>query len=107
MALLYERIQFQELPKYPVVRRDLALLIDENVKYNDILRVSKENGGKMLKEVGLFDYYKGKNIPKGKKSYGVSYQIQPKEKTLTEKEIDKIMSKIQKALTQHLDAELR
>ena len=98
---------FQELPKYPAIRRDLALLIDEDVPFQKISDLSYQCEKKLIKEIGLFDFYKGKGVPDGKKSYGVNYTIQHPDKTLTDKEIDKIMNKIINRLKQELKAELR
>jgi len=98
---------FQELPKYPEVRRDLALLIDDNIQYSEIEKLAFKSGDKLLKRMGMFDYYKGKNIPAGKKSYAVSFFLQDLNKTLTDKEIDRIMKKITKSLITQLNAELR
>jgi phenylalanyl-tRNA synthetase beta chain len=61
----------------------------------------------LLKEISLFDVYKGKNMEKGKKSYAVRFALQDKNKTLKDKEIDNVMSKIQLSLTEKLEAELR
>lgn len=98
---------FNELPKYPEVRRDLALLLDEHIQYSQIEELAGQAGGAILKRMGLFDYYKGKNIPEGKKSYAVSFFLQDVNKTLTDKEIDRIMGKITKTLVDNLNAELR
>lgn len=99
--------KYVELPKYPEVRRDLALLIDENITYAEIERIAYESENKLLKRVSLFDFYKGSNIPKGKKSYAVSFFLQDLNKTLTDKEIDRIMEKIRDNLIKKLNAELR
>lgn len=107
LKLSGKTVQFKEMPKFPAVRRDLALLIDENVSFSEIELLAKQTEKKMLKNVNLFDFFKGKNIPEGKKSYGVSFYIQDTEKTLTDKEIDKIMGKISNRITRELGAELR
>ena len=107
MKLSVTEQSFNELPKYPEVRRDLALLLDEHIQYSQIEELAGQAGGAILKRMGLFDYYKGKNIPEGKKSYAVSFFLQDVNKTLTDKEIDRIMGKITKTLVDNLNAELR
>jgi phenylalanyl-tRNA synthetase beta chain len=99
--------RFTELPKYPEVRRDLALLLDENTKYSEIEKIAVQAENKLLKRINLFDFYKGNNIPKGKKSYAVSFFLQDLSKTLTDKEIERIMQKITDNLINNLNAELR
>ncbi len=107
LMLLKSEKTFKELPKFPEVRRDLALLLDEHIQYSQIEKLAFESGDKLLKRIGMFDYYKGKNIPAGKKSYAVSFFLQDLNKTLTDKEIDRIMKKIAKSLVNQLNAELR
>jgi phenylalanyl-tRNA synthetase beta chain len=96
-----------ELAKFPEVRRDLALLIDEKVEYAQIEKLAYESEQTLLNRVCLFDFYKGGNIPAGKKSYAVSFFLQDLHKTLTDKEIDRIMKKIANNLINNLNAELR
>ena len=100
-------VTFTEISKYPVVRRDLALLLDKNILFEQIEKIAYKSEKKLLKEVNLFDVYEGKNLPEGKKSYAVNFVIQDDEKTLTDKQIDAIMQKIQKSLEQELNAQLR
>jgi phenylalanyl-tRNA synthetase beta chain len=100
-------ITFSDIPKYPEVRRDFALLLDENVSFESILNIAKQTEKHLLKDVNLFDVYTGKNLPKGKKSYAVSFTIQDNRKTLTDKQIDKIMNKLQANFEKHLGAQLR
>ncbi len=101
------KIKFTDIPKYPEVRRDLALLIDSNVAFEAIFKVAKQTEKKLLKDINLFDVYEGKNLPEGKKSYAVSFTIQDENKTLNDKEIEKIMSKLQTNLEKELGAVLR
>lgn len=101
------KITFKPIPKYPKVRRDFALLLDEQVSFEDIHKIAKQSERQLLKEVSLFDVYQGKNLPKGKKSYAVSFTLQDDNKTLTDKQIDKIMSKLQANFEKQLGAELR
>jgi phenylalanyl-tRNA synthetase beta chain len=100
-------IQFTDIPKYPEVRRDFALLLDEHITFESISIIAKKTEKQLLKDVNLFDVYQGKNLPKGKKSYAVSFTLQDERKTLTDKQIDKIMSKLQANFEKELGAELR
>ncbi|MGC1471360.1 MAG: phenylalanine--tRNA ligase subunit beta [Psychroserpens sp.] len=100
-------IKFSDIPKYPEVRRDFALLLDDHVSFEDIDKIANQTEKQLLKDVDLFDVYQGKNLPKGKKSYAVSFTIQDDHKTLTDKQIDKIMAKLQSNFERQLGAELR
>ena len=100
-------ITFKDLPKYPEVRRDFALLLDEAVTFESIYNIAKRSERKLLKDINLFDVYQGKNLPKGKKSYAISFILQDEHKTLTDKQIDKIMSNLQQNFEKQLGAELR
>ena len=100
-------IKFKDIPKYPEVRRDFALLLDNNITFDSILTIAKQSEKQLLKSVNLFDVYQGKNLPKGKKSYAVSFTLQDERKTLTDKQIDKIMNKLQQSFEKQLGAELR
>lgn len=100
-------IKFTEIPKYPEVRRDLSLLLDSAVSFESIDAIARKTDKLLLKEVQLFDVYQGKNLPEGKKSYAVSFTIQDATKTLTDVQIDKIMSKLQQNLESELGAVLR
>ncbi|MCL9770486.1 phenylalanine--tRNA ligase subunit beta [Flavobacterium sp. HXWNR69] len=101
------KIKFTDIPKYPEVRRDLALLLDENVKFEQIYTIAKQTEKGLLKDVNLFDVYQGNNLPEGKKSYAVSFILQDDSKTLTDTQIDKIMSKLQGNFETQLGASLR
>ncbi|WP_046745504.1 phenylalanine--tRNA ligase subunit beta [Kordia zhangzhouensis] len=101
------KIKFKEIPKFPQVRRDFALLIDENTSFAEIHQIAKQSERNLLKEVSLFDVYQGKNLPEGKKSYAVSFTLQDEHKTLTDNQIDKIMNKLQQSFEKQLGAELR
>ena len=100
-------VSFHEISKYPAVSRDLALLIDKNVKFGDIERIANQTERKFLKNVELFDVYEGKNLPEGKKSYAVNFILQDESKTLTDKQIEAIMGKLINNLKKELNAELR
>ena len=101
------RTKFKEISKYPEVRRDFALLLDKNVNFTDIEIIARSTDKKLLKKVDLFDVYDGKNIPAGKKSYAVSFIFKDEGKTLTDKQVDKIMTKLQSNFEQKLGATLR
>ena len=101
------KIKFTDIPKYPEVRRDFALLVDENVQFEQIFNIAKQTEKGLLKEVNLFDVYQGNNLPEGKKSYAVSFILQDDSKTLTDTQIDKIMSKLQSNFESQLGASLR
>ena len=100
-------IKIANLPKFPAVRRDFALLIDEKVTFNEIHRLAFQAEKKLLKEVDLFDVYEGDKLEEGKKSYAVSFLLQDENKTLNDKQIDKIMSKLQQTFEKNLGASLR
>lgn len=100
-------VKFKPIPKFPEVKRDFALLIDEDISFEAIYKVAKHTDQKYLKEISLFDVYKGNNLPTGKKSYAISFTLQDSTKTLTDKEIETIMSKLQKQLEKKVGAELR
>ena len=106
-SLKFSKIKFSELPKTFEVRRDFSLLLDEKVKFSEIEEVAKSCDKKLLKEVGLFDVYEGKNLDAGKKSYAVSFKFQDAEKTLKDKQIDAIMDKIRAQLESKFNAQLR
>ena len=101
------KVQFTEISKYPAVSRDLALLIDKEVEFKDIERIAHATEKKLLKSVVLFDVYEGKNLPAGKKSYAVNFILQDEQKTLNDKQIEAIMSKLINNLKTQLKAELR
>ena len=101
------KIKYTEIPKYPEVRRDLALLLDQKISYESVYNVARQTEKGLLKNIDLFDVYEGQNIPEGKKSYAVSFTIQDSAKTLTDTQIDKIMSKLQKNFETELGAVLR
>ena len=101
------KIKFTDIPKYPEVRRDLALLLDESVPFEKVYQIAKQTEKSLLKEINLFDVYQGKNLPEGKKSYAVSFTLQDTTKTLTDAQIDKTMSKLQGNFEKELGATLR
>ncbi len=102
-----DRIKYTEMPKYPEVKRDLALLLDEKVSYSDLYRCAFKTGKKLLKSVSLFDVYKGDKIPSDKKQYAMSFVLQDIEKTLTDKDVENIMSRLVNAFSKEFGAILR
>jgi phenylalanyl-tRNA synthetase beta chain len=107
LKLISTKIKFTDIPKYPEVRRDLALLVDQSVAFDAIYSIARQTEKSLLKDINLFDVYEGKNLPEGKKSYAVSFTLQDNSKTLTEEQIDKIMNKLQKNMEIELGASLR
>lgn len=102
-----KEIKVTDLAKYPEVKRDLALLLDENVKFIDLYNTAFQSERKLLKEVDLFDVYTGNKLPEGKKSYALSFVLQDENKTLKDKQIDKIMDKLQQTFIKQFSAEIR
>ena len=98
---------YHDISKFPSVSRDLALLIDKSVQFEQIEQIARQTEKKLLKSVELFDVYEGKNLPDGKKSYAVNFILQDESKTLTDKQIEAIMNKLINNLKQKLGAELR
>lgn len=101
------QIKMKDLPRFPEVRRDLALLLDQKVSYGDLKDAAFKAERKLLQAVNLFDVYEGKNLPAGKKSYALSFVLQNVEKTLTDKQVDQAMQRILKSLQNQFQAELR
>lgn len=103
----HHSIVFKPIAKYPETRRDFALLIEDTVTFEAIYKIAVQTEKKILKSVNLFDVYQGENLPNGKKSYAVSFVFQDENKTLTDKQIDKIMNKLKANFENQLGAELR
>jgi phenylalanyl-tRNA synthetase beta chain len=99
--------QFKELAKFPEVRRDLALLINKDVKYQQIEELAYQAERNLLKNVNLFDIYEGDKLEQGKKSYAVSFTLQDENNTLNDKQIEKIMEKLIKTYQEKLGATIR
>ena len=102
-----DNFKFVDIPKFNKIRRDLALLVDKNVTYAALYKMAKKNPSKYLKNVNLFDVYEGKNLPEGKKSYALSFELLNEEKTLEEKEITSVMDSLIKNFKKEFNAELR
>ena len=103
----HHKITYAELPKFPEVKRDLALLLDKNVGYKQIKQVAFQTGNHILKKVHLFDVFEDEKIGKGKKSYAISFILQDEKRTLTEKQIEQVMSRLIKAFESRLGAKIR
>jgi phenylalanyl-tRNA synthetase beta chain len=101
------KIDFSELPKSFATRRDLSLLLDQKVNFSSLRQTAMQTERKLLKSVGLFDVYEGKNLEAGKKSYALSFILQDGDRTLTDQEIDACMQKIQINLEKECGAVLR
>ncbi|AIJ34897.1 phenylalanine--tRNA ligase subunit beta [Porphyromonas gingivalis] len=101
------KLEARDLPRFPEVKRDLALLLDKAVSFAEIESLARGCEKKLLRRVELFDVYEGKNLPAGKKSYAVSFFLRNDEKTLNDKQIEAIMAKIRTTLEQKLGAQLR
>ena len=101
------KIKYSELPKFPEVRRDLALLLDESVSYADLRKSALRVGKKLLKQGGLFDVYRGDKIAEGKKQYALSFVLQDLEKTLTDNDVERVMSKLLSTFQNEFGATLR
>ncbi len=100
-------IQYEPVSKFPAVRRDFALVINKNTNFKTLKEIAFDTERKLLQSVGIFDVYEGDKIPKGKKSYALSFVLQDKQKTLTDKVIDKTMKRLLKAFEEKADASLR
>ena len=101
------KIKYKELPKFPEVRRDLAILLDESVTYADLRKSALRVGKKLLKQVGLFDVYRGDKIAEGKKQYALSFVLQDLDKTLTDNDVERVMSKLLSTFQNEFGATLR
>ena len=102
-----DKFSFKELPRFPEVRRDLALLLDESVTYADVRKTALRAGKKLIKNITLFDVYRGEKILFGKKQYALNFVLQDPEHTLTDQEVEKTMERVLEALKSELGAILR
>lgn len=103
----FAKTSFHELPKFPAVRRDLAMVVNEDLQFAAIEKIAHAESKKLLQEVSLFDVYKGDKMEKGKKSYAVSFVFQHAEKTLTDAEVEKTMSRLMNKYESELGAVIR
>ena len=106
-ALKGQQILYKELPRFPEVRRDLALILDEEVNYDILRRIAFRTERTLLKRVALFDLYRGGKLPKGKKQYAMSFILQDTEKTLTDQVVDVVMSRLLDAFDKEIGVVLR
>ena len=102
-----DEILVQPIPKFPSSRRDFALLIDQHIQFKTLRKAAQKVERKILKDINLFDVYQGKNLPEGKKSYGISFHFEDPNKTLTDKHIDKVMQKLKHTFENEFGATLR
>ena len=100
-------VLYTDVPKFPAVSRDLALLVDNSVEFAQIEQIARQTEKKLLKKVELFDVYEGDKLPAGKKSYAVNFILQDEEKTMGDKQIEAIMNKLIANIKKQLNAELR
>ena len=106
-AVQQSKVQYKELSKFPAVKRDLAMLINEQIEYAQIENIAKQQMGDLLKGISLFDIYRDKKIGEDKKSYAISLTLQDEGKTLTDDKLEKMMSKLIAQLEMQLGAEIR
>lgn len=102
-----DNFKFIDIPKFNKIRRDLALLLDKQISYAELHALAKKNPSKFLKNINLFDVYEGQNLPQGKKSYALSFELLNDEKTLEEKDISEVMNALIKSFKTEFNAELR
>lgn len=100
-------LKYEDVPRFPVMKRDFALLIDKEVSFESLENISYKTERKILKSVQLFDVFQDEKLPKEKKSYGITFTFQDQNKTLTDKHIDKIMEKLKGNFIKEFNAELR
>ena len=101
------RTLFTGLPRYPEVNRDLSMILERSVKYEDIKKVAKKAGGTLLKKINLFDVYEGGQVGSDKKSYAISFTLRDENKTLTDTEIDTVMDRIARKLEKEIGVQIR
>ena len=106
-VIVKQKVRYQEIPKFQEVKRDLALVLDKHIRFQDIEQIAFATEKNLLKKVTLFDVYEGKNIEQGKKSFAISFVLQHDQKTLEDSQIETIMKKILQALETQTGAKLR
>ena len=104
---LIDKVIFKSIPKFPIVRRDFSLLLNQDINFKHIETLAQLTEKNILKKVKLFDVYIGDKLPDNKKSYGVSFYFQDQNKTLTDHHVDKVMEKIRIKLSNEIGAEIR
>jgi phenylalanyl-tRNA synthetase beta chain len=103
----YTKIKYQEFSKFPEVRRDLSLLVNKSVSFDELKKIAIDTDNKILKSVNLFDVFEGDKLPEGKKSYALSFTMADDSKTLTDIYVDKVMEKLMSSFTGKAGAEIR
>ena len=106
-AIKNNKVTYTPLMKYPEVKRDLALLLDKEIKFSTIKALAYRTEKQILRNVNIFDVYEGANLPAGKKSYAVSFILQDEEKTLNDKQIEKTMSRLISVYEREAGAQIR
>lgn len=106
-AIRNNKVTYREISKFPAVQRDLALLVDADVKFATLKTIAERTERKLLKSVSVFDVYRGDRLPSGKKSYALHFVLQDEEKTLTDKQIDAIVKKLIFNFEKETGAEIR
>ncbi|MDV7395181.1 hypothetical protein RZS08_27590, partial [Arthrospira platensis SPKY1] len=102
------RVEYQEVNKFPSARRDLAMVIDNSVKFSDIAAIARKIGKKLIRDINLFDVYENEaQLGQGKKSYALSFLLEDPTKTLQDKEVDKLMNALIQAYETQLGAAIR
>ena len=107
LRLSSQKVKYQEISKLPSTRRDLSMILDEEVSFEDIKSLAYKEENKILKDINLFDEYKDKKIGKGKKSFAISFTFNDSKKTLTDQVIDKIMIRLSEKITSDFGATIR
>lgn len=102
-----QTVKYQQIATYPSVKRDLALVVDQNMTYDTLEQIGYKYGSKLVKSISLFDVYEGDKVEQGKKSYALNFVLQHPDKTLTDEEINKVMSKLVAAYEREAGAKLR
>ena len=100
-------IGYREISKFPEVRRDLSLVLDKRIEFDDIRKVAEKNENKLLRDISVFDVYEGDSVGKDKKAYAIKFTLQDQYKTLTDKTIDKTMDRLMKSFEKELGAIIR
>ena len=103
----FQQVRFSELSKYPAVQRDLSMIVEDGLAFEKIEQLSFAENKKLLRSVSLFDVYKGEKIETGKKSYAVSFTFLDEAKTLTDKDIDKVMNRLMDRFEKEIGAQIR
>ena len=102
-----ERLVYQPISKFPEVRRDLSLVLDEQVPFSQVEEIAKQASNQLVRHINVFDIYQGEQLAKGKKAYALSFTLQDQEKTLTDTLIEKTMNKLMNTFERELNATIR